>query len=108
MSGSIPSWAVKGAKCRCVLVKPVGHTYDGPRIVVGQVYTIRDIVLGPATGIPSLAFAELRNSGGYGPYWHIDQFRPLMEQSEDAEIEAQIYHKKGLHQRTSRKSRADA
>lgn len=116
MSG-IPSWARVGANVVCINATPhPGQT--GPRwfwmgsLTVGAVYTIRAVGAPTHTGAPGVYLNEIVRPAdpslmaecGY----NLCRFRPAVEPKSDNEIEAQIYHRRGLHQRTSRKSRADA
>ena len=117
MSG-LPAWARVGAKVVCVnaAVRP---EQSGPKwtggldgLVVGELYTIRAVGLPTHSGDIGVYLTEIRRGvdcflGVEAPY-DLSRFRPLVEDKSDNEIEAQIYHKKGLHQSVTRKSRERA
>ena len=86
------SWARPGVKVVCVNADAgTGHKWSGDGPVVGAVYTIRSVFIGPTGGL-SMDFLELRRGqrareryGDLIGYW-VDRFRPLVSQSDDVAL----------------------
>lgn len=101
MSG-IPAWAVKGAKVTLVrklsrgphigAVKWLWLQATGSVPAVGSIYTISSVRVGPSMDRSTeYCFLKLRGI----PHWHTaHSFRPLVEDSDDNEIEARIFRSK--------------
>lgn len=93
----IPSWARKGA-----LVVYVG--YDGPDVASATegprpqrrcIYTIDSVIIGDQSGQACARLVEIPNAKYV---WRLRAFRPLVDDANDNEIEAQIYRNK-VHQK---------
>jgi hypothetical protein len=98
---SVPSWARVGAKVVCLGCAPHKHPYFDPQ--AGEVFTIQALLEWEYVGVK---LVEMTNRDGYGPWWDLVHFRPVVETKSDDEVEAQLYHKKGLHHTT--RKRVDA
>ena len=94
MSG-MPEWVRVGAKCICVNVLPAVGPHANRRPQRGSIYT----VVGWEWG--DVSMAEI----GVGIYWDVSQFRPLVDDAENNEIGAQIYHKLRVRTTTHVKER---
>lgn len=83
------AWAKPGVKCICI-DDSWGRTGSGkePLINRGHIYTVANV------NGPWLRIVEVRNSFGDPAGYRIDRFRPLVEDSDDEEIEARIYRSK--------------
>lgn len=88
---TIPSWAKPGAKCVCVDDSP--GVSDGPKLTIGQTYTIRDAYWSPAFGRLHVRLCELKGrvsfyrglgiaEGGY----RVDRFRPLVSRTQEQDV----------------------
>lgn len=109
----LPSWARKGAKVVCIGSFEASRCFRWERLpVVGAVYTIRSVTIVPE-GV-YLRFREIRNwpapyDDSFGECrFTVAKFRPLIEGQSDDEVEARLYHKKGLHQSAPRRKSVDA
>lgn len=92
---TIPSWARKGARVVCIKRNawtPEGHNQFSEGVPQFRgIYTIRKVVV---LGVGDyLALEEIEGMHCF----RIDRFRPLVDDANDSEIEAQIYRKK-VHQ----------
>lgn len=90
--GVIPPWAVPGAKVVCVEPSPAASFYGWEKLpVVGEVYTIRDIVF-PDGGTPCIRLDEISNAVSeyfYGPAecsFKIARFRPLISKTQEQDV----------------------
>lgn len=118
MGGGIPSWAVKGAKVVCVDdsmrdLSPVpGYSPAGALdgLQEGGVYTVARAY--SRDGYVVVVLVEIRRSeiapdgrrfDRFFDGFNIKRFRPLVEDKSDAEIEAQIYHKKRLRSKADQR-----
>jgi hypothetical protein len=104
MSG-IPAWAVKGAKVVCVEPNPWWSTKAAAGVsspVRGGVYTIRAV----HADAEAILVEELHNpnrlvqlDGGHvvaEPCFAVWRFRPVVRRESDGEIEATLFHLRGL------------
>lgn len=124
--GAIPSWAVRGAKVVCVeadfdlafnKINDPSGLMSFPAL--GEVYTIREVRVRYVTEfdggevLVGLLLNEVLNPVAVGgsatgeePGFDVLCFRPLVEAAHEAEIEARLYHKKGLHHTTRKRVNA--
>lgn len=114
MSG-IPSWCRSGQKVAYVEPAYIPADENTGRLVHGHVYTIRRVGT-VEEGWGDAGEVEVFLHEFYGPYdengaeigFAVEHFRPVVEAKIDNEIEAQIYHKKGLHQSAPRRKSVEA
>lgn len=93
---TIPSWARRGAKVVCWRCPT-----DGVRVAfadnptVGAIYTLDRVDIG-LNGIAAASLMEMNcilpDGEEFG--YELAAFRPLVDDTNDNEIEAQIYHKR--------------
>lgn len=107
MGETIPSWAVKGAKVTPVndIAWPSDYAWE-QFPAFGQVYTIRAVEV-EDDGV-YLLLDEVRNrpfayeEGGFGEAnFAIEEFRPVVSDSDELGIETILYRKKGLKSKAS-------
>lgn len=75
--GTIPSWAVKGAKVVCVDDSP--GRFHGPGIVRGVVYTISDVYFGEMALETCVTLVEFGSEHGF----RLRRFRPTRTIEQD-------------------------
>jgi hypothetical protein len=105
----IPSWARADVKVVCI---NDNWNATGPARVpmLNEVLTIGDVFDQSAwpgrriEGGGAVTLLEL----GHDWCFSVAHFRPLVNDADDAEIEAKLYHKKGLHQSAPRRKSVDA
>lgn len=79
----LPSWAVRGAKVVVVGYRGPGARSGAHPLKMGDIYTIRDVLYGPESGLPCIRLVEIRRSpvrtslGVYEPMYRLRGFRPL-------------------------------
>jgi hypothetical protein len=97
---SIPSWAVKGAKVVCVDDAHLSYCVPGYRysddgldgLSKGEIYTIRDALVSPFDGAPSIRLVEITRARNWSrlkkgePGFAVGRFRPLVTKTQEQDV----------------------
>lgn len=112
----LPSWARVGARVVCVddAIRG-GFGFERWPQKCGT-YTIREVIYCPEAGSWQLRLHEIVNpavdydldSSLWEAGFNVARFRPVTDLKSDDEVEARLYHKKGLHQSAPRRKSVEA